>query len=186
VLRVRDHGSWRPAPTRSDRGHGLRLMRVLMDGIDISSGHDGTRVELRRGLAARAGVAVPAAAGAGAGAAATLAFARERDVTVARLKGEVDLDAVADLGRALAGAVRDGDRGLVLDLNGVEYLDSAGLHLLHDAARTLSARGQTLRVAVTPGAGVSRLLELVDIAQTVALDASVAAAVDALVPPPLL
>jgi anti-anti-sigma factor len=186
VMRVRDHGSWRPAPSRSDRGHGLRLMRVLMDGIDISSGQDGTRVELRRRLAVRAGRAVPAPADVGAAAAATLAFARERDVTVARLKGEVDLDAVTELGRALAAAVRDGDRGLVLDLNGVEYLDSAGLHLLHDAARTLSARGQTLRVAVAPGAGVSRLLELVDIAQTVALDASVAAAVAALVPPPLL
>ena len=74
----------------------------------------------------------------------------------------------------------------MLDLDGVEYLDSAGLHLLHDTARTLSARGQTLRVAVTPGAGVSRLLELVDIAQTVALDVSVAAEVDALVQAPLL
>ncbi|MGH2941691.1 MAG: STAS domain-containing protein, partial [Solirubrobacteraceae bacterium] len=82
-------------------------------------------------------------------------------------------------------AARDGDRGLVLDLNGVEYLDSAGLHLLHDAARTLNARGQALRIAVAPDARVVRLLELVDIEQMVPLDASVATAVDALVPRPL-
>ena len=83
--------------------------------------------------------------------------------------------------------MRDGDRGLVLDLDGVDYLDSAGLHLLHDAARTLGARGQALRIAVAPGRrGACALLELVDIEQTVPLDASVEAAVDALTPPPLI
>ncbi len=82
--------------------------------------------------------------------------------------------------------MRDSDCGLVLDLGGVDYLDSAGLHLLHDAARTLGARGQALRIAVAPGAAVLRLLELVDIAQTVPVDASVGAAVEALTPPPLL
>ena len=33
-----DHGRWRSAAARSERGHGLRLMRVLMDAIDIASG----------------------------------------------------------------------------------------------------------------------------------------------------
>ena len=186
VLRVRDHGKWRPKIAQAERGHGLRLMRVLMDAFDIASGQDGTRVELRRRLAARAGEFVPAAAGTTDGGRATFAFAREHDVTVARLTGEVDLDGIAELGRSLAAAVRDGDRGLVLDLNGVEYLDSAGLHLLHDAARTLAARGQALRIVVAPDAGVARLLELVDIEQTVPLDASVATAVAALAPQPLL
>jgi len=39
---------------------------------------------------------------------------------------------------------------------------------------------------VAPDAGVARLLELVDIEQTVPLDASVATAVAALAPQPLL
>jgi anti-anti-sigma factor len=186
VLRVRDRGSWRPSEPQSGRGHGLRLMRVLMDGLEIASGETGTRVELRRRLSARAGAAEPAATSPTHGAAATLEFTRDRDVTVARLVGEVDLEGIAELGRLLAAAVGDRDRGLVLDLDGVEYLDSAGLHLLHDAARTLGARGQSLRVAVSPDATVSRLLELVDLEQTVPLDASVEAAVDALTPPPLL
>ncbi|MGH2944402.1 MAG: SpoIIE family protein phosphatase, partial [Solirubrobacteraceae bacterium] len=60
VLRVHDHGTWRPVAAQTERGHGLRLMRVLMDRMEIASGPDGTRVELRRRLAARAGVAAPA------------------------------------------------------------------------------------------------------------------------------
>jgi anti-anti-sigma factor len=186
VLRVRDRGMWRPAQQRSERGHGLRLMRVLMDDIDIASGTDGTRVELRRSLASRGGAAGRPPHDRPGDPGATLSFAREQGVTVARLEGEVDLGAVAELGRALAGAVRDSDRGLVLDLDGVEYLDSAGLHLLHDAGRMLAARGQLLRLAVAPGAGVLRLLELVHIEQTVPVDPSVQAAVDALAPPPLI
>ena len=187
VLRVRDRGAWRPAEPNRERGHGLRLMRVLMDDIDIASGSDGTRVELRRSLTSRAGAGDTVSdPGEPRDAGTTLAFTRERGVAVARLDGEVDLGAVAELGRSLVGAVRDSDRGLVLDLDGVDYLDSAGLHLLHDAARTLGARGQALRIAVAPGAAVLRLLELVDIEHTVPVDASVGAAVEALTPPPLL
>ena len=55
VLRICDHGRWRTAAARSERGHGLRLMRVLMDAIDIASVNDGTRVELRRRLSAHGG-----------------------------------------------------------------------------------------------------------------------------------
>jgi anti-anti-sigma factor len=184
VVRVRDRGTWRAAESRPERGHGLKLMRVLMDGLDIASSEDGTRVELRRRLSSRGAVAEPAETPAGTGRAASLTFSREHDVTVARLVGEVDLDGIAELGRSLAAAVGDRDRGLVIDLDGVDYLDSAGLHLLHDAARTLGARGQSLRVAVSRDANVARLLELVDIEQTMPVDASVAAAVGALAPVP--
>jgi anti-anti-sigma factor len=208
VLHVRDRGAWRAAAPQPGRGHGLRLMRILMDDIDIATPDDGTRVELRRRLSARAasaaaaaddapgtaaaaaddapGTAAAAADDAPAAAAAALAFSRERGIAVARLQGEVDRAGIADLGRTIAAAVRDGDRGLVLDLDGVDYLDSAGLHLLHDASRALGARGQALRIAVAPGTGVLRLLELVNIEQTVPIDASVQAAVEALLPPPLL
>jgi anti-anti-sigma factor len=157
-----------------------------MDGFEIRSAEDGTRVELRRSLTARAGADELADVAQPDASAARLAFSRQREVTVARLEGEVDLQGVAALGSSLAREARDGDRGLVLDLNGVEYLDSAGLHLLHDAARTLADRGQSLRVVVAPDARVMRLLELVHLEQTVPLDATVTTAVDALAPRPLL
>src|SRR5918997_1164412 len=186
VLRVRDHGIWRSAQPRSERGQELRLMRVLMDDIDISSASDGTRVELRRRLSSQAAGADPGRPVPLAGTGATLAFSRECGVTVARLQGDVDVAGIADLERALLAAAGDGDHGLVLDLAGVAYLDSAGLHLLHDTARAFRARGQALRLVAAPGSTVLRLLELVNIEQTVALDPSVAAAVEALTPPPPL
>jgi len=105
---------------------------------------------------------------------------------VARLEGELDLVGAGALGRALANATRAGDRGLVLDVNGVGYLDSAGLHLLHDTSRTLTARGQALRVVVSRDAQLARLLELVDLGQSVPVDDCVDDAVDALASPPLL
>ncbi len=199
VLRICDHGHWRSSASRPERGHGLRLMRVLMDAIDIAGVHGGTRVELRRGLSARgdgtaaAAGAAPARAVRGASegatalgaAGASVVIGHERDVTVARLEGEVDLDGAAALGRALMRATRARDRGLVLDLDGVGYLDSAGLHLLHDTARTLAARGQSLRLVVSADAEVARLLAIVDIEQTVPVYASVDDAVDALATPPL-
>ena len=190
VLRICDHGHWRTSSARSERGHGLRLMRVLMDAIDIAAVHDGTRVELRRRLAARGEpVAEDGADGGsvdgGAAAHARVAFDRDREVTVARLEGEVDIVAADRLGRALTDATRAGDRGLVVDVNGVGYLDSAGLHLLHDASRRLAARGQALRVVVARDAEVARLLQIADIGQTVPIDASIAEAVDALITPPL-
>ncbi len=194
VVRVCDQGRWRTAAPRSQRGHGLRLMRVLMDGIDIATVRDGTRVELRRRLAVREGARLNGHVrgardgedgGAGVGGAARLAVTHERAIAIARLAGEVDLEATAGLRAALVDAVSSGDLGLVVDLDAVGYLDSAGLHLLHDTARTLGARGQSLRVVVSPGAQIARLLELVGIAQTMPVDASVHAAVDALAAPPV-
>ena len=190
VLRICDQGRWRTAAPRSQRGHGLRLMRVLMDGIDIATVRDGTRVELRRRLAVREGAHVNGALRGGLGGAAAegsprLAVTHVRQVTVARLAGEVDLEGIAGLREELAAAVPKGDRGLVIDLTRVGYLDSAGLHLLHDTARTLAARGQSLRVVLAPGAVIAPLFEIVGMDQGVPVDASLDAAVDALAPPPL-
>ena len=185
VVSVRDRGAWRPSEPQPERGQGLRLMRVLMDRIDIARTADGTRIELRRELSSRASGAEAAPHEEPDHATPMLVFSRERGVTVARLQGEIDLASIGELSRELAAAVPDDDRGVVLDLDGVDYLDSAGLHLLHDARRVLEARGQALRVAVAPDAPVMRLLDLADTAQTVPLDASVQAGVEALVPPPL-
>jgi len=52
VVSVRDHGIWRPAVAQTERGHGLRLMRMLMDTVDIATNEQGTRVQLRLALAA--------------------------------------------------------------------------------------------------------------------------------------
>jgi anti-sigma regulatory factor (Ser/Thr protein kinase) len=53
VVRVRDHGVWRPE-VDGDSGRGLDLMRAFVSTVDVRSGPDGTVVELRQPL----GVAV--------------------------------------------------------------------------------------------------------------------------------
>ena len=181
VLTVSDRGVWRPVTARADRGHGLRLMRVLMDGVDIATGDDGTRIELRLALTGEPRPQAPLIPAPQRE--ATLAFRREHGMPVARLEGEVDLARVPELRAELVAAVEPSDRGLVLDLTGVDYVDSAGLHLLHDLARTLAARGQGLRAVAGADDVVRRVLELVGLARTVPLEATVAAAAAALEPP---
>jgi anti-anti-sigma factor len=195
VLTVRDRGTWRPPSARADRGHGLRLMRLLMDAVEVTPAEDGTHVQLRLALAqapaGRARAAPEARAAAGPdGASGTppaapgapgVAVDRQFDVPVARLQGEVDLARVPALRAALAGAVAPGDPGLVVDLTAVDYLDSAGVHLLHELARTLAGRGQGLR-AVARDAPVVRILEIVSLEAVLPLDDSVAAAAAALQP----
>lgn len=50
-LRVRDKGRWRGV-TRGDRGHGLGLMRALMDSIEIDASDTGTVIRMRRSTGA--------------------------------------------------------------------------------------------------------------------------------------
>jgi PAS domain S-box-containing protein len=46
---IRDRGTWRPISGR-DGGHGERLMRGLMDSVDVNSGPGGTIVQMKRRL----------------------------------------------------------------------------------------------------------------------------------------
>ena len=46
-ISVRDMGRWRGS-SRGDRGHGLRLMRGLMDEVHLDATDDGTTVRMRR------------------------------------------------------------------------------------------------------------------------------------------
>jgi len=186
VASVHDRGRWRPATPRADRGHGLRLMRMLMDEVTITTGTDGTRVQLRTALAdghrPEALTAHRDVAPAPRAPQPAISVERIARVPVARLRGEIDIACVQHLRAALAIAVEPGDRGLVVDLAGVDYLDSAGVHLLHDLARTLRGRGQLLLVAVPPDGAVMRLFELVGLVQSLPIQPSVQAAVAALAP----
>jgi anti-sigma regulatory factor (Ser/Thr protein kinase) len=45
---VRDSGRWRETPRRrGDRGHGLPLMRSLVDDVVVERGETGTVVRMR-------------------------------------------------------------------------------------------------------------------------------------------
>ena len=52
-IRVRDTGNWQPPHDEPHRGHGLPLIRKLMDDVEVQPRPGGTTVVMRRRLAAR-------------------------------------------------------------------------------------------------------------------------------------
>jgi anti-sigma B factor antagonist len=69
-------------------------------------------------------------------------------VTVLDVAGEVDLDTVAALRAQADRALRDRPPELVLDLTGVDFLDSSGLGALLDLQRRLADEGGFLRLVI--------------------------------------
>ena len=76
-----------------------------------------------------------------------------------KIQGDLDLASSGDLGRYLGSQLDGPGRRLELDLSGVEFIDSHGLHTLIAAHRDATGRGSQL-VLVAPSPAVERLLAL--------------------------
>jgi anti-anti-sigma factor len=85
---------------------------------------------------------------------------QERGFTVVGLVGELDLTNAEDVERELVRAVGDDDGGIVLDLNGVSFIDSAALHMLFRVARGIGD-ARRFGIVLEPTALVARTLEIV-------------------------
>jgi anti-sigma B factor antagonist len=99
----------------------------------------------------------------------TIESDREDDVPVLRLRGELDRlnadrvdDAIRELAAGSSGA-------LVLDVRGVEFIDSAGLRSLSRAHRLLAREGRTL-VVRAPSPPVLQLIDLVGLRDILTID----------------
>lgn len=79
------------------------------------------------------------------------------DGRVIRVRGEVDLGSVGELRGPLAAAREDGAATLV-DLSGVGFMDSSGLHLILKTALDANAEGWSLSFRLSRE--VLRLLEV--------------------------
>ena len=156
--RVRDEGSWRPAPDdKGYRGRGLDLIRDVSSRMELDRGPAGT--EVRFTLSPFwAPTAAPPAPGANAPA----------EVQVDGAQGEVGVTVVGDLDLAGVQAVRDrlvdavsGTTGVVtIDLRETGYLASAGIALLVEVDRVARVSGGRLRLLVSAGDVVRRALRL--------------------------
>lgn len=152
-LETRDSGTWREPTPRTDRGHGMNLMRELTDAVVVDHEADGTKVVMEKAL--RFGEAPPRGPAAAAG--AETGWIGE--VCVARLSGEIDLAAVKDVEAEVDAATADRREGLVVDLSAASYLDSAGVHMLYRLAHRRRTAGASTAV-VAPAGPVRRVLEL--------------------------
>ena len=70
---------------------------------------------------------------------ADVRFEAVDSVVVARLEGEIDMSNAGELGTAITGRVPADAVAVVLDLGGVDYLDSAGIHVVFQLRERLEA-----------------------------------------------
>lgn len=80
-------------------------------------------------------------------------------VSVIRVAGRLNMVAAPELRDVVANAVASGTPRLVVDLAGVEFMDSSGLGALIGALKTTRQAGGDLRIA-QPGEQVSMVLQL--------------------------
>ncbi|MGH2913406.1 MAG: STAS domain-containing protein [Solirubrobacteraceae bacterium] len=83
----------------------------------------------------------------------------ERDAVRIALRGELDLATVGQLERKLTELVEVGFAKLVIDLRGVDFVDSTGLHALLTVNAAALRDGWTLSIIPGPPA-VQRLFEI--------------------------
>lgn len=79
---------------------------------------------------------------------------------VARLTGEVDMSNAEELGATVMAATPGDARGVVLDLSEVDYLDSAGIYVIHGMRASLQARGQSLVLVIPADSPIHDALRL--------------------------
>jgi anti-anti-sigma factor len=94
---------------------------------------------------------------------------RDGELVIATIEGEVDPSNARNLGRELTARVPNDAMGVVLDLTGVEYLDSSGVQMVFELAERLDARQQRLAVVVPVGAPAWRVLDIVSLDTTAPL-----------------
>jgi anti-sigma B factor antagonist len=97
--------------------------------------------------------------------------ARDGSVCVLTIVGEVDIYTSPALKSALASAAADGCTTVVVDLNGVGFIDSSGLGVLVGALRRAREAGGDLRV-VSAQESVARILRITGLDRVFALHAT--------------
>ena len=99
-------------------------------------------------------------------------------LVVAKIDGEIDLSNAAELGAVIASRVPNEALGLVIDLTKIEYVDSAGIHVLFELRDRLKTRGQEIRLVIPPGSRIFEALRLAHVAAVVPVFENLSAATE--------
>lgn len=102
-------------------------------------------------------------------------------MAILAVRGEMDMATVPALEERLEAAIRESVGAFVLDLSGVDFLDSTGLGVLLRARALLGREDRALAV-ICPYGRVRRVFELSGLSTVFALYASSEAAAADLVP----
>jgi anti-sigma B factor antagonist len=101
-----------------------------------------------------------------------------RNASVITILGELDIATSPKVRELLSEAARDGDRPLVIDLTGCEFVDSTGLATLLHGAKP-AQNGESNVALVCTGGEVRKLLELTAIDRTIPVYETLDSAIDA-------
>lgn len=85
------------------------------------------------------------------------------------IDGDIDIATLSVFGDAFEACRRSGGRELVLDMSGVRFMDSQGLHMLLATDQAMRDLGGNLVVA-SPSPAVRRLLDVSGLQPLVAVD----------------
>lgn len=96
---------------------------------------------------------------------------RERGAVIAEVTGDIDMSTVAGLRERLFG-LADSGQPLIVDLNRITFIDSAGLGVLVGAARRATVHGGSLH-AVCSRPQTRKLLWLTGVDRRIPLSATV-------------
>jgi anti-anti-sigma factor len=98
---------------------------------------------------------------------ADIQFSERERVVIARVTGEIDLSNADSIESAIAEATPNHALALILDVGALDYLDSAGIHLIYKLREKLRARGQSLRLVIPPDSPANDALRLAGISRNV-------------------
>lgn len=100
---------------------------------------------------------------------ADVRFERRGPIAVAALSGEVDMSNAPSVRQRIAEQVTPDDDTVILDLSGLTFIDSAGLHIVFELSAVLGERRQRLIVCAPPGSQVERTIGIVGLPTTVSV-----------------
>lgn len=111
----------------------------------------------------------------------SLEVRRHADAVAVAVTGEIDMHTAPELGGKLRELIEGGEHRIVLDLSGVDFLDSTGLGVMVGAMKELSEHGGWMRL-VCPEERVLRVFRITGLDQKVAIfgtqDAALAQGLD--------
>ena len=86
------------------------------------------------------------------------------------LSGEVDLTNAAELSELVTGQLANGTRHLTVDMDGLDFADTAGIRVFLLAAKTLRQRGGYL-VLLRPQRTLARILDILGAEEVLTIQA---------------
>jgi len=113
---------------------------------------------------------------------ADVQFSDHERVVIARLTGEVDLSNANSIEIAVAEATPNHALALILDVSAVDYMDSAGIHLVYRLREKLHARGQSLRLVIPAHSPANDALRLAGVSRNIETSETLDAALSEFAP----